>query len=471
MQTLVGGRDFASPLLSYLAVRCLSRQGYWLAPAVYTSYLNKVRFGLQLTLLGCIRRSWLVISDDLRPPDDGKAAGAATGRLELLRKEWLCRDRPSAREAVFSTFSRVWLLAEKCKKTWHGAGLVNWDRNLEVLSYGATRLRMSEWRALIADLKHRCTHRLQHQLLFGLLLPTATSGHRIHLPRAADLQDDWNDLVTGHSFNHPKNAEILRGWDTWLMANLETQPAVRKALLHDGHDDNANNNSSSSSTNISPGQENTNMGHGREEAAASRHVEDRSGDRSKANIGDGGSSSSSAGAPSKHRGKDGRNSVRPATSCPDNGEHPPPGAAPPLRWNAAGIRRYLAALDDLLRDCLVLVHLTAGLPGRGPEFMSITYCNTSVPRTILILDGQALILTGYHKGRWRMGARGVARYLPAPVGDLIVQIVSMVLPFARLLRAVLRKLEQGALSAAKRPSASGASAGASPRYTAPAEET
>jgi hypothetical protein len=73
---------------------------------------------------------------------------------------------------------------------------------------------MSDWRALIADLRCRCTEQLHQQLLFGLLR-SGGAYEGVELPSARRLHDDWLDLTPGHSFiNHPQNAAVLRGWDT-----------------------------------------------------------------------------------------------------------------------------------------------------------------------------------------------------------------------------------------------------------------
>ncbi len=167
-QLLTLGCIFTSPVLSYIGISCLAGPGYWLSPVVYMSHLNKVRLGLQLTLLGSSCRALLMVADGLHPPPNGRAAAQATSHLDTLRRHWLCEDS-DIDETVCSTIHRIWQQAEKCKLEWHPEGQVMWDASHEVLTYSSTQLCMAQWREVVADLLTRCTTQLYERLLFGLL--------------------------------------------------------------------------------------------------------------------------------------------------------------------------------------------------------------------------------------------------------------------------------------------------------------
>jgi hypothetical protein len=122
------------------------------------------------------------------------------------------------------------------------------------------------------------------------------------------LEDNWHDLVPGHSFiDNPNNEHILSGWDTWLKQNTESQPVIRCLLRLRPQDGIWND-------------------------AASPFVPD----------------SVSRGAQDSSK-------------------------AAELGWNALGIQQYLLRLETFLHDFHVLGHLTARLPARAPELMTICF--------------------------------------------------------------------------------------------------
>jgi hypothetical protein len=69
-----------------------------------------------------------------------------------LRVKWLCYKRSDGEETVLSALSRIYLQVEKLKLKYQAPGTVTWDGHYKAMCYGPTRLRMSDWRALIADL-------------------------------------------------------------------------------------------------------------------------------------------------------------------------------------------------------------------------------------------------------------------------------------------------------------------------------
>lgn len=94
---------------------------------------------------------------------------------------------------------------------------------------------------------------------------------------------------------------------------------------------------------------------------------------------------------------------------------------------------YLRQVILFHEQLLVLIHLTAGLPARGPKILGVQYRNTEQRRNVLVHDGMMLLLTVYHKLQWASGQRAIGRYLAPAVADLVANLVVLVLPFVRFL--------------------------------------
>jgi hypothetical protein len=84
-QALPYGSHFQSPLLSYMAVRCLTRHGAWRDPGDFSSILNRLRYGLRLTLLSASRPEWVLLRDD-GPRPTAQSAILATEALRRIRE-------------------------------------------------------------------------------------------------------------------------------------------------------------------------------------------------------------------------------------------------------------------------------------------------------------------------------------------------------------------------------------------------
>jgi hypothetical protein len=112
-------------------------------------------------------------------------------------------------------------------------------------------------------------------------------------------------------------------------------------------------------------------------------------------------------------------------------------------WDAARVRlkrqrvkRWLRDLRLLRETLLVLVHTWGGLPGRGPETITLRHCDSwQLMRDIFILDGQVMIVTDRDKMK-AIGDSGrkVARFIPDRIGLMIVAYIAWLLPTERLLR-------------------------------------
>jgi len=69
-------------------------------------------------------------------------------------------------------------------------------------------------------------------------------------------------------------------------------------------------------------------------------------------------------------------------------------------WQQCGTREYAAAQEEFLESVLVAMNLTCGQTGRGMEMLSIVFKNiTAADRNVILLDGQIMISTEYHKSQ------------------------------------------------------------------------
>jgi hypothetical protein len=101
---------------------------------------------------------------------------------------------------------------------------------------------------------------------------------------------------------------------------------------------------------------------------------------------------------------------------------------------SAAVHHYLQQVDRFLERLLLLVHITAGQPGRATELLSLRYVNTvhGRHRNIFIENGMVSTVTAYHKGYSVSNpTKIIHRYLRKPVSELVVYYLWLVLPFAQ----------------------------------------
>jgi superfamily II DNA helicase RecQ len=101
-------------------------------------------------------------------------------------------------------------------------------------------------------------------------------------------------------------------------------------------------------------------------------------------------------------------------------------------------RQWLERISYFREQLLFLIHLTAGQPARGPELLSLYYTNgpNSDGRGIFIANEMVMLVTRYHKGyHGSRKVKWIHRFLPRPVGELLVYYLWLVLPFQRAAQA------------------------------------
>jgi hypothetical protein len=104
-------------------------------------------------------------------------------------------------------------------------------------------------------------------------------------------------------------------------------------------------------------------------------------------------------------------------------------------WQERQVRRYLRRVDAFLELLLFLMHTTGGQPARGTEILSIRVCNRQLQdRNVIIIDGQAMFVTRYHKSQWQWDRlKVVLRFLPARVGQLLAVYLVYMQPLREFL--------------------------------------
>ncbi len=131
-QALPYGSHFTSPLLSNMAVRCLTRQGAWRAPNDYLSILNHLRYEVRLTLLGASRAEWVLLRDS-GPRPSAATAIHTTDALCGVCQQWLCYD--STPPSVSSSMSRIFLYVKLVARHSLPQSQIVWDRAMELVCF------------------------------------------------------------------------------------------------------------------------------------------------------------------------------------------------------------------------------------------------------------------------------------------------------------------------------------------------
>ena len=104
-----------------------------------------------------------------------------------------------------------------------------------------------------------------------------------------------------------------------------------------------------------------------------------------------------------------------------------------LEWCDPQVRAYLMREIQFLRLLMVCMHITGGQPARGPELGSVKITNSRYSqRNIYILNGRVSFLTIYDKVQKKRGdIEHILRFLPHDLGQILVQYLVYVHPFAR----------------------------------------
>jgi len=75
-----------------------------------------------------------------------------------------------------------------------------------------------------------------------------------------------------------------------------------------------------------------------------------------------------------------------------------------LQWRSRKAWMYEHSVQLFLEHLLVLVHVSAGQPGRGPEILGTRFANTTLVRNLLLHDGLIMVAIPYHKSQSKTDA-------------------------------------------------------------------
>jgi superfamily II DNA helicase RecQ len=111
-------------------------------------------------------------------------------------------------------------------------------------------------------------------------------------------------------------------------------------------------------------------------------------------------------------------------------------------FHLAAVEEYFCSVTQFKEELLVLCHLAAGAPARGPELLSIMHQNgedSRAQRGVFIDDGMVELVVTYHKGfSVSQKLKIIHRYLPREVGEMLVYFLWLVEPFVQYLQQAVR---------------------------------
>jgi hypothetical protein len=113
-----------------------------------------------------------------------------------------------------------------------------------------------------------------------------------------------------------------------------------------------------------------------------------------------------------------------------------------LRFNLVAVEDYFRTVKKFKEELIVLCHLTASAPARGPELLSVMHTNgqdSRAQRGVFLDDGIVELVITYHKGfSLSQKVKIIHRYLPREVGELVVFYLWLVEPFLQHLQQMTR---------------------------------
>lgn len=104
-------------------------------------------------------------------------------------------------------------------------------------------------------------------------------------------------------------------------------------------------------------------------------------------------------------------------------------------WNLNGVKQYFRLCENFLGNLFALCHLGSGAPARGTELTHLTFINTVLrTRNVFWYKSLVVILTYYNKTQAnRNKERAILRALPPPVGDILIEWLTFVVPALKIL--------------------------------------
>jgi hypothetical protein len=101
------------------------------------------------------------------------------------------------------------------------------------------------------------------------------------------------------------------------------------------------------------------------------------------------------------------------------------------QWRPSAMRLYESQVQQVLECCFVLFQIFP--PLRGPECLSVTFCNTEKLRSAILKHGRLMCYTTYHKGQAQWGSsKENVRFPTMAFTHLILDLLVYVQPVRRL---------------------------------------
>lgn len=176
----------------------------------YTSYLSQLIYDSQL----------VVLQHCLDCVEAGESADMS-GSIVKMRDRWLLNDSPRPMGELHS----FRLLGSSIAKNTVNQVQVRWYEGENTLVYNEIRFTISDLTKLMQAKTEAALHILEQDLCFGL--PDAPI-----YPISA-LVDNWDVSRPEESFlTDGRNQDILRDSESWILNQLQLQPALMGSLLY-----------------------------------------------------------------------------------------------------------------------------------------------------------------------------------------------------------------------------------------------
>jgi hypothetical protein len=114
-------------------------------------------------------------------------------------------------------------------------------------------------------------------------------------------------------------------------------------------------------------------------------------------------------------------------------------------YRQQAVRDYQEKIERFQEKLLMIMHMVRGQPPRATEILGMWYCNSGNGgfRNILIHRGKVCFVAAYHKNyRSSEQVKVIHRYLPQPVGELLVRYLWVVLPFWQRVQVTIQEADE-----------------------------
>jgi hypothetical protein len=95
---------------------------------------------------------------------------------------------------------------------------------------------------------------------------------------------------------------------------------------------------------------------------------------------------------------------------------------------------FLERDKSVLESLALLVHFTGGMPARAAELFTALFENQDHERNLFVRDGHVYLSFSIHRKNTHSScSRSIERFFPPPVAQILVQYLTIIVPFKRFL--------------------------------------